>query len=379
MAKGLPRKSPSAAQLAREAAEPGPCSLDIQLDERDGLLRIYDPRAFHDGRRAFCRRLIEAVAEQPGFEKAEIDLANATCLLRFDPRSATERSMADALTAAVHRAAANRAGADRGRWWHRPSRWTILTAFRGPDGVSWWETLEARPGRIQLRHEDASGERSRLSDLSPALESLDGIDAAHVSTWSRTLTIDLRPDSPIAHRLPDAVEQALRESKALVPSNGELVAHDARTDAGGIRLATGYRRLRYLALAGGSFTLTLVGLVVPGIPTVPFLLATSYYLARSSPRLNDRLRRTALFGPILVEWEQYHGLSRASKAKLITLTAAIVVVTLAVGASSPAVVAVILVIALFSATGIARLPGIPGEVPVALGPGRSRRLALPPG
>ena len=380
MAKGLPRKTPSAAPLARDAAEPGSCSLDIQLDERDGLLRIYDPRTFHEGRRVFCRRLIEAVAEQPGFEKAEIDLTSASCLLRFDPRSATERSMADALTAAVQHAAANRPGADRGRWWRRPSRWTTLTAYRGPGGVSWWETLEARPGRIRLRHEDASGERSRLADLSPALESLDGIDAARVSTWARTLTIDLRPDSPIARRLPDAVEQALRESNAPVPSNGELVAHDVRPESGGIRLATGYRRLRYLALAGGSFTLTLVGLVVPGIPTVPFLLGTSYYLARSSPRLNDRLRRTVLFGPILVEWERYQGLSRASKAKLIGLTAAIVVVTLAVGASSsPAVVAVILVIALFSAAGISRLPGLPGEVPVALGPGRSTRLALPPG
>ena len=35
--------------------------------------------------------------------------------------------------------------------------------------------------------------------------------------------------------------------------------------------------------------MTLVGLVVPGIPTVPFLLATSFYLARSSPSMNERL------------------------------------------------------------------------------------------
>ena len=77
----------------------------------------------------------------------------------------------------------------------------------------------------------------------------------------------------------------------------------------------------YLALAGGSFAMTLVGLVVPGIPTVPFLLTTSYYLARSSRRLDERLRRTPLFGPILVEWERRHGLSRSSKLKLMGLTA----------------------------------------------------------
>ena len=76
-------------------------------------------------------------------------------------------------------------------------------------------------------------------------------------------------------------------------------------------------------MAGGAFTLTLVGLVVPGVPSVPFLLATSYYLARSSPRLNERLRRTAFFGPILQEWEGHDALSLTSKGKLIGLTATI--------------------------------------------------------
>ena len=144
-----------------------------------------------------------------------------------------------------------------------------------------------------------------------------------------------------------------------------------------IAVATGVRRLRYLALAGGSFAMTLLGLVVPGIPTVPFLLATSYYLARSSPRLNDRLRRTAFFGPILVEWEQHQGLSRTSKAKLIGLTAAIVVVTVALSAASPVVLVVILVIALFSAIGIARIPGLPEDASMAPGSARGTRLALP--
>ena len=123
--------------------------------------------------------------------------------------------------------------------------------------------------------------------------------------------------------------------------------------------------------------MTAVGLVVPGVPTVPFLLATSYYLARSSPRLNDRLRRTAIFGPILVEWEQYHGLSQSSKAKLLGLTAAIVVVTVVLSAASPVAMVVILIIALFSAYGIARLPGLPADASVAPGVQGQARLALP--
>ena len=40
--------------------------------------------------------------------------------------------------------------------------------------------------------------------------------------------------------------------------------------------------------------MTFVGLVVPGIPTVPFLLASSYYLARSSRTLHKRLLESRL-------------------------------------------------------------------------------------
>ena len=72
-----------------------------------------------------------------------------------------------------------------------------------------------------------------------------------------------------------------------------------------------------------------------GVPTVPFLLATSYYLARSSPGLNERLRRTAFFGPILREWEGHRALSLASKGKLIGLTATTVVVTVVLAPLTP--------------------------------------------
>ena len=39
-------------------------------------------------------------------------------------------------------------------------------------------------------------------------------------------------------------------------------------------------RLGNLAAAGGRFVMSGVGLVTPGIPTVPFVLATSYFLAK---------------------------------------------------------------------------------------------------
>jgi hypothetical protein len=90
----------------------------------------------------------------------------------------------------------------------------------------------------------------------------------------------------------DCSEAVLRRS--LRPEPEPSAAEGETTPA----MATGPRRLYYLALAGGSFTLTVIGLIVPGIPTIPFLVATGYYLARSSPRLNKALSRSWFFGPI---------------------------------------------------------------------------------
>lgn len=40
-----------------------------------------------------------------------------------------------------------------------------------------------------------------------------------------------------------------------------------------------------------------VGVLIPGLPTTPFLLAASYCFARSFPALERRLLRTKLFAP----------------------------------------------------------------------------------
>src|SRR5947209_455001 len=153
MARSRLRNTRAAGPIDRDEGDMPACSLDIEIDERGGVLRIYDPRAFHDGRRAFCRRLVEAAAAHPGFQEAEIDLAAASCRLTFDRRSATARTMADAAAASIRQAAVPPPGGDRPRRWGRSSRWSTLTAYRIPGGVSAWETLDAQPGRVRLRHE----------------------------------------------------------------------------------------------------------------------------------------------------------------------------------------------------------------------------------
>jgi uncharacterized membrane protein YbaN (DUF454 family) len=355
-----------------------PC-LDIEFDESAGSVRIYDPRLFQAGRRGFCERLLKAASRQPGIRKAEIDLASASCQIEFSPGSQTPRYMADSSDRAIREACSGPAVWDRICWWRRRGRWSAMTAFRLPEGSSFWETFKVQPALVRLRRLGVAGNRARLALLADTVADLEGVEACRVSPWSHSITIDVSLDSPVSDRFLDTVEQALACLKAaellapehpaaasFVPANGEF----------SVGTATGARRLMSMALAGGAFSMTLVGVVVPGVPTVPFLLATSYYLARSSPSLNERLRRTAFFGRILREWEGHGALSLTSKGKLIALTGTIVIVAVVLAPVTPVALGLILVISSLSVYGVTRIPAITSDTQASGRAGISATLPL---
>lgn len=70
----------------------------------------------------------------------------------------------------------------------------------------------------------------------------------------------------------------------------------------------GIRRVVYVALAMLFLALGLVGVVLPGVPTTPFLLLMSYSLVRSSPWLHDRVVRLPVVGRPIREWREERGI-----------------------------------------------------------------------
>lgn len=63
----------------------------------------------------------------------------------------------------------------------------------------------------------------------------------------------------------------------------------------------------------GSLALGLVGVVLPGLPTVPFILLASWCALRGSPGLHRWLVSHPRFGPLIVEWETHGAVSRRAK------------------------------------------------------------------
>jgi uncharacterized membrane protein YbaN (DUF454 family) len=84
-------------------------------------------------------------------------------------------------------------------------------------------------------------------------------------------------------------------------------------------------------LAYASLGLGIVGIVVPGLPTVPFVLLAAFAAARGSRRLRTRPLADQRFGPLIRDWERDGAVSRRAK-RLATGTMALCAVVMFVTA-----------------------------------------------
>ena len=115
-------------------------------------------------------------------------------------------------------------------------------------------------------------------------------------------------------------------------------------------------KLIYLVLAAICFLLGIVGVILPGLPTTPFLLLTSYFLIRSSPRLNEKLLQSKWFGPILIDWQVHGGVRADVKVKAVSVVAIAVCATTFFVKARPLLTAVVVASALVGIFVIWRLP-----------------------
>ena len=63
--------------------------------------------------------------------------------------------------------------------------------------------------------------------------------------------------------------------------------------------------------------LAILGVVLPILPTTPFLLVAAACFAKSSPEMQRRLLANKTFGPLIHDWQKYRSIPR--KAKRIAL------------------------------------------------------------
>lgn len=74
-----------------------------------------------------------------------------------------------------------------------------------------------------------------------------------------------------------------------------------------------------------------IGVVLPVVPTVPFLLVAAWAFARSSPSLQSRILSHPTYGPSVRAWQERGAVSRMAKTWAIGAMTFGVIVSAAVG------------------------------------------------
>lgn len=75
-----------------------------------------------------------------------------------------------------------------------------------------------------------------------------------------------------------------------------------------------------LCIAWVSLVLGVVGIVVPVLPTTPFLLLTAFLFARCSPRLHAWLKTTRAYQSYVVPFQNNGGISRSKKIRIALIS-----------------------------------------------------------
>ena len=68
-----------------------------------------------------------------------------------------------------------------------------------------------------------------------------------------------------------------------------------------------------------SLSLGYVGILIPGLPTTVFILIAAWAFSKCSDRFTAWLENHRLFGPMILNWKTYRGLSRRAKKLAILM------------------------------------------------------------
>jgi uncharacterized membrane protein YbaN (DUF454 family) len=210
-------------------------------------------------------------------------------------------------------------------------------------------------GRLRVHRPDPDGQ------IVARLARLPGVISAEAGKWTGNILILFDPRLTSAEVLladldpPAAPLPAVAPAPLVVEQQSQALATQPP-----VYYVTGLRARVYTALGWSSVGMAVVGAILPGIPTVPFVALAGYFFIRSSPPARQWLEQSSWFGPVLRDWEAHRAVSRSVKRSAVGLMALGLVVSWLIGLP-PAILAAIVVLEIIGLVVVMRLPEPPPQ------------------
>lgn len=341
----------------------GPRDVEIEVSKSRNSVSIELPdfdRRVADGT---LREMVERLFQATVVEAVFVGLAERNIVVEFDSSRAAPSEALTAMAAALLQpVCSNGFQKDMSRLLNSArGAATRLATVRDGHGLRTVRMRRERRGALDIELTAIHNRRPLAQALATEVRQLPGVRSVTCVPTQSLVRIAYdeqlsrgRLITAVTHDLATLLENP--QPKALPP-----------------RLAAGATRLGYLALGGGCFVMSLLGMVVPGLPTVPFVLATSYFFVRSSPRLDRRLRDSRFFGAMLNDWDEYGGIRPQAKVVAVLFSLSLSVVMIVVMQPSLGTLALIAVGTGIGITFVLRMPTV--REPAELEAPRRLRLA----
>jgi uncharacterized membrane protein YbaN (DUF454 family) len=87
-------------------------------------------------------------------------------------------------------------------------------------------------------------------------------------------------------------------------------------------------RIIWLIVGFASLGLAAIGVVLPLLPTTPFVILAAFCFAKSSPALHAWLLRNPTFGKAIRDWQTHRAISRKGKVASVVAMALSLIISL---------------------------------------------------